>query len=341
MPRERGSVLPLVLMIVAVVLTISLAFSLMIQSRIERTELLFQRLEAYLQAFSGLQVGLHVFLSGQPVSMEIVTSKITRFPKETRFFPEGTRLFLDGTPATVEAFGRPVKLSFQGEAGLINLRVLHLPLLDGILKSAGMNARNRSIFLDSLLDWQDEDDFIHLNGAEKDYYEKFGYAPRNDLLLSLDELLLIKGCDEALYEKIKPLLILGTAEGLNPNVAPYEVLMSLPNMTPMAARGLISFRKTRSVSSIADLQSVTGLDYTLYEGSFSFLAGTSVLIKSVSELGEKAHLSLECLVSKQLGSSLSARDAGFMAMGEALPAGMIDQRHPIPFNLKFWKERIE
>jgi general secretion pathway protein K len=334
MARERGSVLPLVLMIVAVVFTISLAFSLMIQSRIERTELLFQRLEAHLQAFSGLQIGLHLFLSGRPVSTEILTSKYTRFP-------EGTRYLLDGTPATVAALGDRVKLSFQSEAGLINLRMLHLPLLDGLLKTVGMEEKNRRIFLDSLLDWQDEDDFVRLNGAEKDYYEKFGYAPRNDLLLSLDELLLIRGSDEFIYEKIKPFLILGTAEGLNPNVAPYEVLMALPNMTPLAARGIISFRKTHSISSLADLQSVTGFDYNLYENLFSFLAGTSVVIKSVSELGENMHLSLECFVSKQWGLRLNPRDAGLVAMGEALPADVVGRQHPIPFNLKFWKEHIE
>jgi general secretion pathway protein K len=207
-------------------------------------------------------------------------------------------------------------------------------LVDGILKYFGMEEENRRIFIDSLRDWIDEDDLVRLNGAEKEYYEKLGYQPRNRPLSTLDEITLVKGMENSIYNKIKPFLFLGKSEGLNPNVAPFEVLMSLPNMTEEGAKRIILYRKNMYIGNVTSLSSVSGIDFFLYERLFSLSLGHNLLLKATSELGEKNEYKIYCYLIKKYGPQLNIID--FVS---EIKADETERWNP--FEILYWKEQIE
>jgi general secretion pathway protein K len=324
--RERGSALPLVLWVTSVLLIIALSLTLLVQSRARRIEMLFDRLQAYLEATSTIQYGLDLLLTGTRKPTEILTADLT-------FFPDGNRYFLDGTSVSIPLFANKTRLSFQDYAGLINLRMIRPELIDGLMKQFGMPEETRSIFIDSLLDWIDPDDFHRLNGAEKDYYKPLGYAPSNNPLMTLDETLLIRGMEESLYPKIQPFLILGANEGVNPNAAPYEVLMSLPHMTEEAARAVMESRKRGYIGSVTAFSTISKINYAFYETLFSFVPGPSLIIQASAPLGANNRYQILCHVKRRFGSS--------SVVPEGLESAPTQPSEPWPpYVILLWKETV-
>ncbi|MBX9715421.1 MAG: general secretion pathway protein GspK, partial [Burkholderiaceae bacterium] len=69
------------------------------------------------------------------------------------------------------------------------------------------------VLADSLADWIDNDDYVETNGAESAYYAKDGIRPRNSGIISLDELVRVRGMDAELLERVRPALTVSTRLG--------------------------------------------------------------------------------------------------------------------------------
>ena len=83
---------------------------------------------------------------------------------------------------------------------------------------------------DAIADWIDEDKEKRANGAEDSDYEGVDppYAAANQPLTSLTELRLIKGIDQAVYNKLAPYVcVLPPGTSLNVNTASPVVLAAL------------------------------------------------------------------------------------------------------------------
>jgi len=322
---ERGSALPLVLWILSVLLITSFAFASLVQSRLRRTQLLFTRLEAHSEAYSAVQIGLHLLLTGRSRGSELIP------PSEIAGSGQ-VRLFLDGTPAPVPRVSPRVTLAIQNCAGLVDLRQSPEALLDGLLREFGADVERRRVFIDSLRDWTDRDDFVRLNGAEKDDYERLGYRPRNQALVTIDEIALIRGMDPALFERIRPFLTLDTAEGFNLAFAPLEVLKALPNMTEDDARKVIEFRKASPLGGVGAFSALTGIDLG-FDPSF-FQSGTSRTynLTATVPLDEERRYVLECQVTLRLGLRIPAFGSG--AEGAV---GNLDMAEWQAFEVKYWR----
>lgn len=91
----------------------------------------------------------------------------------------------------------------------------------GLLAYGG--ATNIDNIIAALKDWYDEDDFLHLNGAEKRDYKQPG-LPRNDLPQSIAELALVKGMTPSVWGKISPYLAYISGDQLNADFVPEETL---------------------------------------------------------------------------------------------------------------------
>jgi general secretion pathway protein K len=311
-----------------VLFIIAMSFSLLIQSRIRRVEMLFQRFQARLEAYSALQYGFDLWLTGAKLPAELRAGDL-------KPFPDGNRYLLDGTPAAVPLFDRRPSLSFQDDGGLISLRAFVPELLSGLMRYFGATEDARKVFVDSLADWIDPDDLVRLNGAEKDYYAPLGYRPRNAPLLTIDEILMIRGMDESLFIKMRPFLFLGRSDGINPNTAPFEVLMSLPNMTDKAARQIMDFRKTGFFSTLAALSAVCGINFFFYERLFNIVPGKGLVIRASSRLGDDAFYDIICNVTRRFGSTTASDVPG------APPDAFLDESGRwIPYEIASWKEQI-
>jgi len=103
--------------------------------------------------------------------------------------------------------------------------------------------------LDGIVDWVDGNLSSEPFGAEEDYYRTLDenpYYPRNDLLPSIDEVRLVKGCTPEIVEKIRPFVTVyprkgvygdGVPDGrIYPAVAP-DIVLKAVFLTPSAEEG--------------------------------------------------------------------------------------------------------
>ena len=100
----------------------------------------------------------------------------------------------------------------------------------------------------AVVDWLDKNvNAIPPDGAEDDYYLglEVPYRTGNRLMSSISELRLVKGFDQATYEKVSPYVsALPVSTAINVNTAPQEVLASLSEViTKKVAADLIKERK--------------------------------------------------------------------------------------------------
>jgi len=97
---------------------------------------------------------------------------------------------------------------------------------------------------DSIVDWRDEDDEPSDNGAESSHYEGLdpGYTCKNANFDILEELLLVKGVTQEIYDKVKDYLTVYGDGKVNLNTADVLVLQSL-GMRSSLAKKVIAFRE--------------------------------------------------------------------------------------------------
>ncbi len=109
--------------------------------------------------------------------------------------------------------------------------------------------------IQAILDWIDPDTETRFpNGAEDDYYteQQPAYRTGNRPLVSVRELLLIKGITRETYRTLAPFVVcLPQASKVNVNTASKEVLMSLaPGLDSNAVNTLIRARETQPFTGI-------------------------------------------------------------------------------------------
>jgi len=100
------------------------------------------------------------------------------------------------------------EVRLASEAGRFNINALLLreesPLLRSIFISWGLDLDQAQAVVDALGDWVDADDFVSLNGAERDWYLERGRLnqPFNRPFYDLSEMRLVAGMD--LVEMVRP-----------------------------------------------------------------------------------------------------------------------------------------
>lgn len=84
-----------------------------------------------------------------------------------------------------------------------------------------------SIIIDSFLDWKDKDSLRRLNGAEREYYEKRGYKPRDGSIIDKRELFYIRGFDTHIYSCLAPVINIYGYGKIDLKRAPLEQIKAL------------------------------------------------------------------------------------------------------------------
>lgn len=136
------------------------------------------------------------------------------------------------------------------------------------LKNLISQLGGRPEITDALVDWIDEDETLTGNeGAEEDYYKPLGRRCKNGPLDSPDELLLIKGFDKELVidKKLKDFVTVApTTGGINVNTAPVEVLkatvgtQSSQLAQPLSESDIENLVQYRDGHDIKDIKEITG-----------------------------------------------------------------------------------
>lgn len=94
-----------------------------------------------------------------------------------------------------------VSYMIEDEKGKLNVNGAKRDTIEDLLRLMGVEKTQRDIIADSIEDWKDENHEFHLNGAEDDYYSAFAapHGSKDDLLDSIEELLLVRGITPALF----------------------------------------------------------------------------------------------------------------------------------------------
>jgi len=108
----------------------------------------------------------------------------------------------------------------------------------------------------SIIDWRDNDSelSIPLGSAEDMYYTglQYPYEAKDAEFEVLEELLLVKGMDRDIFERLKSYITIYGEGRINVNTAQKNVLLSL-GLNEDIAEGIITFRKDKFFNSPSDI----------------------------------------------------------------------------------------
>jgi general secretion pathway protein K len=159
----------------------------------------------------------------------------------------------DGNIYQVDFGGTKIRLKLIAEAGKIDLNKAILTTLQALMMHSPASEEQQAKVVGAIMDWRDADDLISLEGAEKKEYQDAGlkYQPRNKAFQSVEELQMVLGMDERLYNWLEPVVTVYSKQSqVNVKLASAKVLELLPGLDA----GLIdSFVATRLENAKNDL----------------------------------------------------------------------------------------
>jgi len=207
--RRRGSILIIVLVVVAALSLAAYAFNEVMLAENEVTQMAGRQIQAYSVAASGV-ADLRVFLM-QPAASQDESGG--RYDNPARFQgisvvqeegeTEAGRFTVLAPALDAEGNSAGVRYGLEDESARVNLNALIE--FEKLSKSLGQETAARDLLMalpgmtedvaDAILDWLDDDDEPREYGAEADYYAGLSpaYAPKNGQLETVEELLLVRG----------------------------------------------------------------------------------------------------------------------------------------------------
>lgn len=162
----------------------------------------------------------------------------------------------DGTPRTLRVGDGEVSVRIQDEGGKIDLNSANRQLLADVLH---LPDEGDTVLAAVIEDWRDTDDFVTPGGAEdRDYARKrFPYGAKDAPFDSVDELRQVMGVTPQAFDRIAPLLtVYSNSAGIDPGVAPPEVLLALPQFDPETVDMILASRATAAASGSGAMASL-------------------------------------------------------------------------------------
>lgn len=195
--EERGFALAVVLWLVALLSMMALSLGAMQRTETTAAANLLEGGRARAAAQAGIQLAI----------LDLMRAPAVR------------KLTLDGELYETRYGDAVIRISAMDEAGKVDLNFAPGPLLDELLRAAGVEEEiDRLHLVDAILDWRDTDELKRIHGAERDEYlaAGFSYTPRNAPFQSIEEISLVLGMSAPLYHRIAGSITVFTgASGIN------------------------------------------------------------------------------------------------------------------------------
>ena len=141
-----------------------------------------------------------------------------------------------GVPQSWTFQGQTMQVSLLDESGKIDINVGNEALMRGLLRSQGATEEEAIVLMEAILDWRDADSLKRPRGAEEAEYKDAGlnYKPANATFQSIEELRLVLGMTQALYQRLAPFITIYSRQaGINSQIASREVLRAIPGATEL------------------------------------------------------------------------------------------------------------
>lgn len=221
--RQRGVAFIVVLWLLALLTILLGSFALLARTESMQSRHLFDTTEARYAAEAGLNHAVYQMAIADPMQ---------------RWLPDGRAYEITFEEARIA-------IEVTDESGLIDLNVADVMTLNNLLVAAGAEIDVATQIADAIQDWRDTDDLVSPNGAEDDDYDAAGYTygAKDGLFDTVSELQQVMGVTPEIYAKLAPALTIYSGQSA-PNLAfaPYEVILSIPGMTPELAQQIIAMR---------------------------------------------------------------------------------------------------
>ena len=283
--NEEGFILVTVLIVIALLFPLVLAFNSRVQLNLTQAENFRNSIQALRMARSGVQGSIGILKASDPTYDSPRSSWATGFPAlslgqgilKVSIVDEDGRIPVNnlvassttpstsapGTPANTAATGAPAPATAAAATATVN-RDLNTQLRAIITTLGG-----KPEIVDALIDWLDPYNIVTGNaGVEDAYYRGLGYQCKHGPLDSLDELVLVMGFDKELVDDrgFRDYLTIASTDGkINVNTAPLEVLQAvLGTQTGTLAQPLSEadiedldrYRNGHDLKSLSDINAV-------------------------------------------------------------------------------------
>lgn len=244
LPDDRGFILVTVLLVIALLFPLVLAFNSRVQLNLIQAENFRNSVQALRIARSGVEGSIGILKADDPVydsrrdrwgmafpALALATGVLTvSIVDEDGKIPVNKLLKTtqpaQGTGAQQGQAPAPPADGAAAKAVEVDQEI------DTRLRSLITKLGGKPEIVDALIDWMDADDEVTGGeGAENDYYKKLGQQCKNGPLDSLDELLMVKGFDRELVmeKKLREYLTVADVSDakINVNTAPLPVLQAV------------------------------------------------------------------------------------------------------------------
>jgi general secretion pathway protein K len=208
------------------------------------------------------------------------------------------------------------------ESSKININKVPVSVIQSLLENIGqLDTEVAMDIANAIKDWKDLDQAASPGGAENKYYEGLDqpYESKDGEFECIEELLLVKGMTDEIFEKIKETITIYGSGKVNINTAGFSVLYGL-GLDPDFAKKIIEFRKgddgqvgteddvlLTSASQINNIGVLTTAEST----QFSSLSSKGVLgvssdifrinSKGLLKKGENAGQKISCVIKRKQG----------------------------------------
>ena len=141
---------------------------------------------------------------------------------------------IDGRPRTSAFNGYALTVTVEDERGKVPLNGIIMEEARQLFQFAGANGNQLDTLTDSFEDWEDVDNTARPHGAEAAQYAGLGYKPRNAGFHTVEELRMIKGMTDDIYNRIAPAVTVffGESGGFSESTSQILALEVLGEMGP-------------------------------------------------------------------------------------------------------------
>ncbi len=294
--KRRGSILIVCIFVLVLIMMFTLSVGYAMRQKFQVLSRLDARQKLRLIGDAGVQKAIYGVLVSRekPLPFDTLNQSWSRNEADFKDVEVGDgsfSVFYDPEPA-------PGKLQVSGEGGRqfgvideerkININLIKRPeiLLKLFANVASLTKDEAQGLVDSIRDWEDEDDDVSGLGAESRYYQGLSpaYLPRNGKIAALGELQWIKGMKPGIYQRIRPYVTLESSGLVNLNTASRPVLEAL-GFLPSVCDRLIAYR--------AGPDKVEG---TADDQAFDALANVPQLLANVGYLNDNDRSNWESVV---------------------------------------------
>lgn len=215
MNRQNGLALVLVLWVLSLLTIMAGSFALSMRREVSIISGITHNAQALAVAQSGIAMAEMMLLNPE---------------QSQRWRTDGSVYQIDYT-SSEQAIA--VRIQMQSEAGKIDLNFADQIMLQALMSHAPVELELQTKIVNGIQDWRDEDDLVRIDGAEKNEYRDAGlsYRPRNQPFQSIEELQLVLGMDEKVFNWIEPLITIYSGQAqINLQSASKEVLQVIPGL---------------------------------------------------------------------------------------------------------------